>query len=248
VIAEDMGAAYAGRVERIGAATLYLGDSSQLVAAVGPVNAVITDPPYEFSTSGGGRLRAARDNMERIAADKLDKGFDTGVLTAAVAAGADSVVVFYHYDQVFSIAEWFAASPLNRHAGCFWRKLNPMPVANRFYQPEVEYYWHGFRKPFGVNGYDLRQMKRVWEGKVGDTVYGHPTEKPIELMRKIVINASNPDDVVLDPFMGTGTTAVAALSLGRKFVGIELDPHWFDAACDRIDRWHRQGNLFGTAA
>lgn len=67
-------------------------------------------------------------------------------------------------------------------------------------------------------------------------------------MQKIVINASAPGDIVLDPFMGTGTTAVAALQHGRRFVGIENDPRWFDAACQRIDRHVRQGDLFGGVA
>ncbi|QUT07944.1 site-specific DNA-methyltransferase [Sphingobium phenoxybenzoativorans] len=236
------------RVERIGAATLYLGNSSELLREVGNIDAVITDPPYEFPTSGGGIFRQNRTNMDRIAAAKLDKGFDTGVLTTAVAQGANSVAVFYHYDQVFQISRWFETSGLERHSGNFWRKTNPMPVANRHYQPELEYYWHGWRKPFGVGGDNLAQKKRVWEGKVGDSDFGHPTEKPLDLMKKIVINASDLGQTVLDPFMGSGTTAVAALAHGRAFVGIEIDPAFFDMACRRIESSVRQGNLFGEAA
>ena len=236
------------RVEHIGNAVLYLGDSSEITPTLEHVDALISDPPYEFSTSGGGIFRANRTNMDRIAEAGIDKGFDLSVLTTAVKKGANSVAVFFHFDQVFDIAEWFQASNLERHAMCFWRKTNPMPVANRHYQPEVEYYWHGWRRPFGVAGDGLAQKKRVWSGKVGDSAYGHPTEKPLELMRKIVLNASNPGDVVLDPFMGTGTTAVAALDLGRRFIGIELDERWFDAACHRIDAHQRQGNLFAGEA
>lgn len=236
------------RREIIGRATLYLGDARVIVDQIDHIDAVITDPPYEFPTSGGGIFRQNRTNMDRIAAAKLDQGFDVSVLTTAVTRGANSVVVFYHYDQIFKIARWFESSGLERHSGNFWRKTNPMPVANRHYQPELEYYWHGWRKPFGVGGANLAQKKRVWEGKVGDSEFGHPTEKPIDLMKKIVINASEPGHSVLDPFMGTGTTAVAALEHGRSFVGIEIDPAFFDMACRRVEAAARQGSLFGEAA
>lgn len=236
------------RVEHIGSATLYLGDAAEVVADVGSVSAVITDPPYVFSTSGGGIFRQNRTNMDRIAEAGLDLGFNFEVLTTAVALGANSLAVFFHFDQAFEIARWFEAAGMDRHALCFWRKSNPMPVANRHYQPELEYYWHGWRKPFGVGGDALAQKKRVWDGKVGDSTYGHPTEKPVALMSKIVINASNPGDVVLDPFMGTGTTAVAALGAGRSFVGIEKDPRWFDVSCRRIEDAQRQHSLFGDVA
>lgn len=238
----------APRIETIGDATLYLGDASLLAGTVGMVDSVITDPPYEFPTSGGGRLRSTRTAMDRIAAADLDQGFDIGILATAVSAGANSLAVFFHFDQVFAISGWFEQAGLDRHALCVWRKSNPMPVANRHYQPELEYYWHGWRRPFGVGGVGLRQKKRVWDGKVGESQYGHPTEKPLGLMRKIVINASDPGALVFDPFMGTGTTAVAALDLGRRFVGIEIDPTFFDIACRRVEAWQRQGALFGATA
>ena len=236
------------RVEHFPGATLYLADAADVVASVGAIDAVITDPPYVFPTSGGGIFRQNRTNMDRIAAAGLDLGFDFDVLTTAVASGAVSLAVFFHFDQAFEIARWFESAGLDRHALCVWRKSNPMPVANRHYQPELEYYWHGWRKPFGVNGETLAQKKRVWEGKVGDSQFGHPTEKPLDLMRKVVVNASDVGHVVLDPFIGTATTAVAALDLGRTFVGIEKDPSYFDICCGRIDRFLSQGTLFGEAA
>lgn len=242
-----MGNLRAQRIEVIGNARLYLGDASEIMPTVGHVDAVITDPPYEFSTSGGGIFRKNRTGMDRIAAAGLDQGFDIEVLTTAVAAGASSVAVFFHFDQVFALADWFERSGLERNAMCFWRKTNPMPVANRHYQPEVEYYWHGWRKPFGVGG-ALPQKRRVWDGKVGDSEFGHPTEKPLDLMAKIVVNASEPGAVVVDPFMGTGTTAVAALRHGRKFVGIEHEVRWFDAACRRIERELASPRLFAGEA
>lgn len=65
----------------------------------------------------------------------------------------------------------------------------------------------------------------------------HPTQKPVELAEHFIRLHTQPGDIVLDPFTGSGTTGVAALRLGRRFVGVELDPHWFNVARDRIDRF-----------
>ena len=75
----------------------------------------------------------------------------------------------------------------------------------------------------------------------GDYFYPHPTQKPIRLMVKLVRKTAG---TLLDPFMGSGTTGVACMNLGRKFIGIEIEPKYFDIACERIDQAQRQQRLF----
>ncbi len=77
--------------------------------------------------------------------------------------------------------------------------------------------------------------------------YGHPTAKPIEWMERLVNIASLPGETILDPFMGSGTTGVACAKLGRRFIGIEIDPGYFEIACRRIDEAYRQRDLFRDA-
>lgn len=72
----------------------------------------------------------------------------------------------------------------------------------------------------------------------------HPTQKPLPLLSEIVTLFSNPGNVILDPFMGSGTTGVACVRLGRKFIGIEIEPKYFDIACKRIDQEVRKGGFF----
>jgi site-specific DNA-methyltransferase (adenine-specific) len=74
----------------------------------------------------------------------------------------------------------------------------------------------------------------------------HPTQKPIELITWCIEQAGNPQ-TILDPFMGSGTTGVAAAQMGRKFIGIEREPKYFDIACERIERAYAQGTLFDPA-
>ena len=68
--------------------------------------------------------------------------------------------------------------------------------------------------------------------------------KPLSFIIKLVGKASLPDETILDPFMGSGTTGVAAMQLGRKFIGIEIEPKYFDIACERIENAQRQETLF----
>ena len=77
-----------------------------------------------------------------------------------------------------------------------------------------------------------------------DRVRQHPNEKPVLLMQGLVDVLSNPGDAILDPFMGSGTTGVACVKLGRKFVGIEIDPGYFDIACRRIEQAYKQPDFF----
>jgi len=75
-----------------------------------------------------------------------------------------------------------------------------------------------------------------------------PTQKPLELISSFVSDFTTPNEIVADPFMGSGTTGVAAVKLGRRFIGIERDERHFDIACQRIEQAHSQGKLFEPAA
>ena len=77
----------------------------------------------------------------------------------------------------------------------------------------------------------------------GEQRNGHPTQKPIALMKWCVDQANNPE-TILDPFMGSGTTGVASIQMGRKFIGIERDPKYFDIACQRIEQATKQDDMF----
>lgn len=93
-----------------------------------------------------------------------------------------------------------------------------------------------------------------WKGiacdKVGENggLGEHPTQKPIRLMAWSIGQIKTSPKLILDPFMGSGTTGVAALQLGRKFIGIEIEEKYFDIACRRVDAASRQGRLFDEPA
>ncbi|MDH7641177.1 DNA-methyltransferase [Sphingomonas oryzagri] len=230
------------RVERIGAATLYHGDCRDILPSLGAIDALCMDPPYEFDTSGGGAFRAQRENMDQIEAAGLADGFDHSVISGDQFGCA---VIFAHNDQWASLLP-HVAGQFDRYAICQWHKSNPLPVANHHYQPDTEIYVHAWKRGFHPAG-DLRQKKRFIVAPNGqDGSIDHPTVKPLAVMRKIVTNITG--ETICDPFMGSGSTGVAAVELGRRFIGIERDPKHFETACRRIEAAQRQGALMLAVA
>jgi site-specific DNA-methyltransferase (adenine-specific) len=214
-------------VIRIGNATLYLGDCYDLLPKIGKVDACVTDPPYDFKTSGGGRLRKNRQNMNRIAAAGIDKGFDHTIFRADLYR---SIVTFCHNDQLHKILPHLAAQ-YERHVVCAWQKSNPMPVCNKHYVPELEPYIHAWQKVAHPVG-DVSTLRRIVQTAVGKSVYNHPTVKPDAVMDKIISNVNA--DTIIDPFMGTGSTGIASLRQGKKFIGIESNAEFFNIAVSRF--------------
>ena len=225
------------RKEVIGGCTLYLGDCSDIVPVLGKIDGLVADGPYKFETSGGGKLRSRRPNMDQIAAAGLDQGFDHTIFTGRQFGSA---VFFAHNDQWAELLPYLA-SEFDRYAIVPWIKTNALPVANRHYRPDTEIYVHAWNSGFHPVG-DLQQKKRFIIAKNGqDPDIDHPTVKPQAVMSKIICNVAG--QTVLDPFMGSGSTGVACVKAGRNFIGIERHEPYFEIACDRIRKAYAQSDL-----
>jgi DNA modification methylase len=128
-----------------------------------------------------------------------------------------------------------------RFAFCAWHKDNPMPVANKHYKPDTEFYIHAWNK----NGFPigkLEQKSRYVFSQVGKSEYDHPTVKPNKIMDKILSNVQGA--VICDPFMGTASTGAACIKDNRTFIGIEKNEAFFDIACKRIRDAYAQPDFF----
>jgi site-specific DNA-methyltransferase (adenine-specific) len=212
----------------IGNATLYLGDAYEILPTLGWFDVLVTDPPYVFDNLGGGQFRADRPHFDAIVDQDLDKGFDHKIINALMCG---SVVVFCHNDQIPKLSTFLDGS-FERFVVCSWIKSNPMPVANKHYQPDTEFYIHAWSAGFHPLG-QLADKKRYIVNAVGKSPFDHPTVKPDAVMDKIMANCAGRS--ICDPFMGTGSTGVAAVKAGSRFVGIEKSPKHFDTACKRLE-------------
>jgi len=208
----------------IGNATLYLGDCMDILPTLPKVDAVITDPPYGINENS--KKVASRGNM---AAPK-----DYGDFDWDKAPPPDELIELIRTKgkyQSFFGGNYFTLPPTS--CWLVWDKLNG---DNDF--ADCELAWTNWPKA-------IRRLQWRWNGMIrqGNEERYHPTQKPLEVM-KWVIELCPKSESILDPFMGSGTTGVAATQMGRKFIGIEREPKYFDIACKRIEQAVSQPQLF----
>lgn len=240
----------------IGRATLYCGDALEIAPTLGRVDHIICDPPYESI------MHASKDGMKglvrpdgshhwkRLGFEPIDK-----IRGDVVALGGNVDGWFIAFCTAEGVGRWadeINASPMKYKRACVWVKPDATPQMNGqgpamgaemfvcAWAGKGHARWNAGGKR-GVYTHCINGSDRQGE---------HPTEKPRRLMSEIVADFTKPDEVILDPFAGSGTTGVAAVQLGRNFIGIEKDPRWFNLACQRIEDAQRQGvlSLDGQAA
>jgi len=228
------------RIEKvmIGNATLYKGDCRLVLPTLPKVDAVITDPPYSART-------------HKMAKTNKGKGHGSKLVTFAALTDEDFAACV---QQWFAVASgWCVATCDYRHARLAfdlpqfvrlgaWVKPNPMP------QISADRPGQGFETVLIMHA---GEVKKAWNRGGGSGVWTFPvidgaevsTQKPISLLRAFVSDFTNYGQSIADPFMGSGTTGVAAVEQGRRFVGIEQDAERFNIACRRIEDAQRQGRL-----
>ena len=204
------------RIEIIGRATLYLGDCRDVLPALGKVDAVVTDPPYGI---GVGKMNIGGCVASRM--DATDWDDELPDLSHVLALPGDKIIWGGNYfPELTPSRGWLV-----------WDK--GASFEGRSFA-ECELAWTSL--DMVVRKFKLWQIKEGIERQ-------HPTQKPVDVMRWCL--GFLPDaKTILDPFMGSGTTGVAAVQMGRDFIGIEREPKYFDIACKRIEQAQRQGDLF----
>lgn len=216
------------RVERIGRATLYLGDCRDILPTLPKVDAVVTDPPY-----GIGADKAASKNEGKWGWTYYgETDWDATrpppeVFELILKAGKEQIIWGGNYftDMLPPTMQWLV-----------WDKGQ-----RDFSLADCEFAWSSQQRAARI--FDYPRARALQDGKE------HPTQKPIALM-KWCIDMLPKAGTILDCFLGSGTTGVAAVQMGRDFVGIEREQRYFDIACRRIDEAQRQKDLFidGAAA
>lgn len=213
------------RIETIGDATLYLGDCREILPTLGKIDAVVTDPPYGIAHSSN---HGASWEGTQIANDG-----DTSVRDTVLRA----------FDHVAAFGTW-KTPPIERTKGTLVWDKGPA-----FGMGDLQFPWKGSWELIYIRG-------DIWRGSRDEGVLRghiqvsweskgrcHPHQKPVSLCEALIQKL--PDEAtVLDPFMGSGTTGVAAIRLGRKFIGVEIEPNYFDIACKRVEEIARQPDLF----
>lgn len=217
---------------------IFHGDCREILPTLGPVDHVITDPPFSEVTHLGARslvsdnrAGGSGDNAGRIDFDAVDAGFVRCAMGLA------------------NPARWTIAS-------LDWRHVGPLetcpPDGMRFVRfgvwvkPDGAPQFTGDRPATGWEAIAILHKlggKMRWNGGGNRAVWTHniareehPTAKPLSLLRELVSLFTDPSETILDPFMGSGTTLRAAMDLGRKAIGIELEEKWCEVAAKRLSQ------------
>ena len=219
------------------------------------IDLIITDPPYEFNpkNNGGGGMYNTRHYHKEILSKHGGKLLDIGIEDKTLEEfkrilKAMNLVIFVNQFQFPQILNWCVKNNY-RYTINVWHKTNPIPATNNKYLDDLEFILvirENGKKMYG--NYDTK--KRIFTSPINKKdkkLYEHPTVKPVELITKYVINHSLENEIILDPFMGSGTAGVACVNTNRHFIGMELDEKYFNIAKERIesyDRARETGNTF----
>lgn len=213
------------RVElELGPARPILGSAIVILPEIaGAYDAIISDPPYGISYDPSGPKGSKWKDVAGIVGD--DCAFDP---THLIGAGVPTAL--------FGANNFASRLPDSRR----WFVWDKRPDMAPMCFSDCELAWCSVDGP-------ARMIRYKWSGAARGPETGehwHPTQKPIEVMRWIIESVTDPGQVVLDPYMGSGTTGIACLQTGRRFIGIEIEERWFRAAETRIKRELAQGRLF----
>lgn len=198
------------------------------------VDLVVTDPPYDVGYRGSGFFGVNRkhhfDRLEGITSKIM-----TDVLDECLRVlKCPNLYIWCNKDQIYPYLDYFNGKGVTMDL-LTWHKTNPTPLVSNHYLTDTEYCLF-FKKDAKLFG-NYHTLKKYWITTVNSATANkaaHPTMKPLDIIKTMVTNSSQGGGTVLDPFMGSGTTAVACKLTGRHYIGFEIDPKYCEIANERV--------------
>lgn len=202
----------------------------------GIADLAILDPPYIFESTTGGGAFGSNAKYYHGKLSPLSNGLDTDIIREVIRMlKAPNLYIWGNWRAIAEYLQVFKGLNTNLLS---WHKSNPVPMCSNKYLNDTEYCL--FIRAPGVKlrgGYEDHGTWWLTPLNTEDKrLYGHPTPKPLDIIRQMVRNSTDPGDLVLDPFMGSGTTGHACAIEGRRFLGCEIDAGYFQTASARIKR------------
>ena len=181
----------------------------------------------------------ALNKLNLLTDQDITKGIDYKILDEFVrVCKYIYIYIWCSKDQIYDLLQYFVGKHHCRFNILVWCKTNGVPATNDTFLPNLETCLVFKEKgtPRYNDGYELKSKWYVSQtNKADKELYSHPTIKPLELVKRHLLHSTNKGDVVLDCFMGSGTTCVAAKELGRKYIGIEINEKYYQIAKDRLN-------------
>lgn len=236
---------------------IYNGDCYELIKQIPDksIDLIITDPPYEFGTGGIStgifKNRKSAGTYQEIHDTDLGSGIDLSILNEYVRVLKKiNIYIWCNKEQIYDYLTFFVKERNCNWEMLVWAKSNPAPFVGGHYLKDKEYCLFFREKGVKLNG-DYHSLKTCFFTNTNTEdkeKYGHPTIKPLDLIKQLIKNSSERGGVVLDTFVGSGTTCVGAKELDRQFIGFELNEKYYKIAVDRLNGIDKNGqtDLFNT--
>jgi DNA modification methylase len=220
---------------------ITLGDFYKLINRIpnNSVDLIATDPPYRIHAKSGGGLHNQRNWLKNVHNSDLDEFDPVIFLNEAVRVLKKfNIYIFCSKDLLVDYISFAKEMGYNWDL-LIMGKRNPIPTKNNKYLSDIEYIVYIRERGACFN--DLKgkinfdKYRKVKMTSVKSSEYGHPTEKPLHIMQQLIEISSLPDSIVMDPFMGSGTTAVACRNLNRRFIGFEINEEFYEMANKKLN-------------
>lgn len=198
------------------------------------IDLVIIDPPYQMDEHGCGGAFGNKNRPYQNEVDTLAYGITDEILQEIERVQKKTnIYIFCNKNQLRQLFNFYKDKNVDL---LVWQKTNPIPRCNNKYLSDLEYIF--FARDEGVKVYgNYDTLSKVYSSSINKKdkkMYNHPTIKPEELIEKLIINSSQENDIVLDCFLGSGTTCVCAKKLNRKYLGYEINEEYFQTAFQRL--------------
>ena len=226
------------------------GDSYKLIKELPnkSVDCIYVDIPYLYETGGVGSSRIAQQ-VQKMKKELQDNGIYNGIdyliFNDFVRIMKNiNCFIWCSKEQIFPIMKWWNENTNCTYQILTWNKTNPVPMCNGNWLSDIEYCLY-FNRGTKLN--EGIEHKSKWFTSAlnlkDKLLFDHPTIKPIELVKRHLQHTTQENDIVLDPFIGSGTTAVACKELNRQYIGMEINPKWHEVAVKRLQGETANGQL-----
>lgn len=225
---------------------IICGDSYKLIKELPDksVDCIYTDVPYLYVNGGLGHSElSVRTAKKKLELKSISNGIDYSILDEYKRVLKKvNIFIWCSKMQLLDIMNW--AKDYYQDL-LVWCKTNPTPQTNNVWLPDLEYCLHIREKGVMLNdGYELKSKYYITPANKSDKdLFKHPTIKPLELVKRHLLHATQLNDIVLDTFMGSGTTAIACQETERQFIGFEIEQKWVDIANDRLNKVDAYGQM-----
>lgn len=235
---------------------IYCGDAYKLIKEIPDhsIDLIITDPPYDIQGIHGAGIMKSRKkgNFTReIEESGLAKGMDYAILDEFVRVLKKiNVYIWCNKAMILPLLKYFVEEKKCNYEIIIWAKENPIPFCGTHYLVDKEYCLYFWEQGAAIDiPFERARTVYLSKNNIEDKKnYHHPTIKNIEIIKNMIANSSREGGVMFDPFLGSGTTALAAKHLKRNYIGFEIDEKYYKIACDRLNGITANGemNLFET--